>query len=110
LTGGDPSAIISPMPRYVIERSYTVEESQVPVVATRSKRIAHDEFPKIVWEHSHVVIDSNGVPKSFCVYEAPNEEMVREHAERLGDHSVEAIYEIAGDVTPDDFPLTTGPI
>ncbi len=31
--------------------------------------------------------------------------MVRRHAEQLGDHSVAAIYEIAGDVTPDDFPL-----
>jgi Nickel responsive protein SCO4226-like len=98
------------MPRYVIERTYTVEESAVPVVATRSKRIVHDHYPEIVWEHSHVVIDRDGTPKSFCIYTAPNEEIVREHAERLGDHSVDAIYEIAGDVTPDDFPLTTGPI
>jgi hypothetical protein len=93
------------MPRYVIERTYTVEEEQVPVVATRSKRLAQDHYPQIIWEHSHVVIDSDGTPKSFCVYDAPNEEMVREHAERLGDHSVERVYEIAGDVTPDDFPL-----
>ena len=93
------------MPRYVIERTYTVEEEQVPVVATRSKRLAQDHYPQIIWEHSHVVIDSDGTPKSFCVYDAPNEEMVREHAERLGDHSVDRVYEIAGDVTPDDFPL-----
>ena len=93
------------MPRFVIERTYTVEEAEVPVVATRSKRLARDEFPQIVWEHSHVVIDSDGTPKSFCVYDAPTEEMVREHANALGDHTVIAIYEIAGDVTPDDFPL-----
>ena len=93
------------MPRYVIERTYTVDEEQVPVVATRSKRIARDHYPQIIWEHSHVVIDSDGTPKSFCVYDAPNEEIVREHAERLGDHSVDRVYEIAGDVTPDDFPL-----
>ena len=93
------------MPRYVIERSYTVEEAEVPVVATRSKRIAQDSYPEIVWEHSHVVVDENGAPKSFCVYAAPTEEMVRRHAEELGDHKVVAIYEIAGDVTPDDFPL-----
>ena len=49
------------------------------------------------------------MPKSFCIYEAPNEEMVREHANRLGDHFVETIYEIAGDVTPADFPLTEAP-
>ena len=93
------------MPRYVIERSYSVEEAEVPVVATRSKRIARDDYPQIVWEHSHVVLDQDGVPKSFCVYDAPSEDVIRRHAEQLGDHSIVAIYEIAGDVTPDDFPL-----
>ena len=94
----------------MIERSYTVEEAQLPKVATRSKRLARDEFPQIVWEHSHVVIDSDGTPKSFCVYDAPSEEIVRAHAEMLGDHSIVALYEIAGDVTPDDFPLTPEPV
>jgi hypothetical protein len=93
------------VPRYVIERSYTVEEAEVPVVATRSKRVARDEFPEIVWEHSHVVLDGDGRPKSFCIYSAPDEDMIRRHAELMGDHSIVAIYEIAGDVTPDDFPL-----
>jgi hypothetical protein len=93
------------MPRYIIERSYTVDESEVPKVATRSKRLGRDHYPEIVWEHSHVVLDGDGRPKSFCVYEAPSEQLVRDHADRLGDHSIVAIYEIAGDVTPDDFPL-----
>ena len=93
------------MPRYVIARTYSVDMDDVPTVATRSKRIGLEQFPEITWEHSHVVVDSDGTPKSFCVYEAPNEEIVREHASRFGDHSVDAVYEIAGDVTPDDFPL-----
>jgi hypothetical protein len=93
------------MPRFVIERSYTVEEPEVPVVATRSKRIARDSYPEIVWEHSHVVLDHEGIPKSFCIYAAPSEAMVLQHADDLGDHTIVAIYEIAGDVTPDDFPL-----
>ncbi len=93
------------MPRYVVERTYTVDMDTLPVVATRSKQLGRDEFPKIVWEHSHVVMDAEGTPKTFCVYDAPSEEVVREHAARLGDHSIVAIYEIAGDVTPDDFPL-----
>ena len=96
------------MPRFVIERAYTVDEADVPVVATRSKRLARDHYPEITWEHSHVVIDGDGMPKSFCVYAAPTEAIVRDHAERLGDHSVVAVYEIAGDVTPDDFPLDDG--
>jgi len=97
------------MPRYLIERTYTVDMDTVPTVATRSKAIRHYHFPEIVWEHSHVVLDSEGAPKSFCIYSAPTEEMVRAHALRLGDHVVEVIYEIAGDVTPDDFPLTEDP-
>jgi hypothetical protein len=97
------------MPRYLIERTYTVDMDKLPTVATRSKAIGHHRFPEIVWEHSHVVVDNDGTPKSFCIYEAPNEEMVIEHSNRLGDHFVETIYEIAGDVTPDDFPLTDDP-
>ena len=91
--------------RFVIERAYTVDESEVPVVATRSKRIARDSYPEIVWEHSHVVLDQDGTPKSFCIYSAPSADVVRNHADELGDHTIVAIYEIAGDVTPDDFPL-----
>jgi Protein of unknown function (DUF4242) len=97
------------MPRYLIERVYSVEMDQVPTVATRSKALRHYHYPEIVWEHSHVVLDGDGTPKSFCVYSAPSAEMVREHASRLGDHTVASIYEIAGDVTPDDFPLTEDP-
>jgi Protein of unknown function (DUF4242) len=97
------------MPRYLIERTYTVDADTVPTVATRSKSIAHHRYPQIVWEHSHVVITPDGTPKSYCVYEAPNEEMVREHAMRLGDHFIGTVYEIAGDVTPDDFPLIEDP-
>ncbi|HLG09520.1 MAG TPA: nickel-binding protein [Gaiellaceae bacterium] len=97
------------MPRYLIERTYTVDMDKVPTVATRSKAIAHHRFPEIVWEHSHVVLDKDGTPKSFCIYAAPSEEVVREHSKSLGEHVVEVIYEIAGDVTPDDFPLTDDP-
>ena len=98
------------MPRYLIERTYTVDMDAVPAAATRSKAIGHYHYPEIVWEHSHVVVGTDGVPKSFCIYEAPNEEMVREHASRLGDHVVTTIYEVAGDVSPADFPLTEDPV
>lgn len=97
------------MPRYLIERTYTVDMDSVPAAATRSKAIGHYHYPEIVWEHSHVVLDSDGTPKSFCIYDAPSEELVREHAQRMGDHTIEKIFEIAGDVTPDDFPLTEDP-
>jgi hypothetical protein len=35
--------------------------------------------------------------------------MVREHSQLLGDHFIQEIYEIAGDVSPADFPLTDDP-
>ena len=38
-----------------------------------------------------------------------SEEVVREHSRQLGDHFVETIWEIAGDVSPADFPLTDAP-
>ena len=97
------------MPRYLVERTYTVDMDELPTVATRSKAIVHHRYPEIVWEHSHVVVGTDGTPKSFCVYDAPNVEVVREHAQMLGDHSLNEIYEIAGDVSPNDFPLIDDP-
>lgn len=93
------------MPRYLIERTYDVQEDGMPAVGERSKRIAVEHFPAIVWEHSHVVVDRQGRMKSFCVYGAPDEEIIRQHAEMLGAHVVDEIYEIGGDISPDDFPL-----
>ena len=92
------------MPRYVIERVYDeAVHDDMGSVGARSKSIALAEFPDITWEHSHIVSDESDI-KSFCVYEAPNQERLREHGERLGSHYITHIYEIAGDVTPGDFP------
>jgi hypothetical protein len=92
------------MARYVIERVYDEEvHDDMENVGARSKRIAVEHFPDLSWEHSHVVSDETGI-KSFCVYEAPNRDRVREHADQLGFHQVVHIYEIAADVTPGDFP------
>jgi hypothetical protein len=92
------------MPRYLIHRKFSVTESEMPEVGRRSKQVATDLFPKIVWEHSHVVINDDGMAWTFCVYEAPDIETVREHAIALGQHEY-WIHEIVGDVTPADFPL-----
>jgi hypothetical protein len=92
------------MPRYLIVRSFDVTEEQMPPVGRRSRELTETEFPEITWEHSHVVVDDEGLVHTYCVYEAPNEEMVREHSTRLGRHTLDALNEIAGDVTPADFP------
>ena len=97
------------MPRYLIVRSFSVPEGEMPRVGSRSRTLIENKFKDIVWEHSHVVVDSEGKVKTYCVYRAPNEEAVREHSIALGDHEVDTMYEIAGDVTPADFPLETQP-
>jgi hypothetical protein len=73
-------------------------------IGRRSRQGIENSFPEITWEHSHVTIDDDGLVRTFCVYAAPDEDTVRNHAEHLGHHQVESIHEIAGDVTPADFP------
>jgi hypothetical protein len=97
------------MPRYLIERKFSVPEGEMPRVGSRSRRLITEEFKDVVWEHSHVVVDVDGNVKTYCVYSAPNEETVRAHSEALGEHEVNTIFEIAGDVTPEDFPLDSQP-
>lgn len=92
------------MPRFLILRSFAVEAEEMPRVGRRSRQLVEQNFPAITWEHSHVVVDDAGGVRTYCVYGAPSEEMVREHAAMLGEHTVDEIHEIAGDVTPDDFP------
>jgi hypothetical protein len=91
--------------RFVVERTYTVGLADMPAVGKRSREVRNAGYPEITWEHSHVVVDDDGNVKSFCIYEAPSVEIVRAHADELGWHTVNSIYEIAGDVTPEDFPL-----
>ncbi len=93
------------MARYLIVRQFDVTEEEMPAVGRRSRRLRDEQFPEITWEHSHVAIDDDGRVKTFCVYEAPSEQIVLSHADQLGMHSVLSIHEIAGDVTPEDFPL-----
>jgi hypothetical protein len=92
------------MPRYMIVRSFDVTEPEMQLVGRRSRELTEDEFPEITWEHSHVVVDDEGKVRTYCVYDAPSSDAVREHASRLGKHQIDLLEEIAGDVTPADFP------
>jgi hypothetical protein len=92
------------MPRYLIERVFgEVEEEAMQNIGLRMKRVAEHEFPDITWEHSHVVSDESGI-KTYCVYEAPSEERLRQAGEAVGGHTITRIYEVPADVTPADFP------
>jgi hypothetical protein len=90
------------MPRYVIERFFDrITDDDMLAATVRSDRIALERFPEITWEHSHVVVDDDGAIKTYCVYDAPSEQMVREHAEAFGAHEIFNVFEIADDVTPE---------
>jgi Protein of unknown function (DUF4242) len=88
----------------MIVRTFDVVEEEMPGVGRRSRELVDNEFPEIIWEHSHIVVDETGKVRSFCVYDAPDIDMVRAHSSRLGRHEIDSIDEIAGDVTPADFP------
>jgi Nickel responsive protein SCO4226-like len=92
------------VPRYLIIRTFEVGEDQMPFVGRRSRGLTESEHPEITWEHSHVVVDDEGIVHTYCVYGAPNEDAVLEHGRKLGQHTIDGLFEIAGDVTPADFP------
>lgn len=71
------------MPKFVIEREIpgagSLSEDELRDISLTSLRTLHDMGPKIQWLHSYVTED-----KVYCVYLAPDEETVREHARRAG--------------------------
>lgn len=92
------------MPRYLIERIFgQAEQDEMNGIGQRMKRVNAEQFPDITWEHSHVVSDETGI-KTYCVYEAPNRERLFEAGDAVGHHTISRIYDLAGDVSPADFP------
>jgi hypothetical protein len=71
------------MPQYVIERTLpgagTLNAEQLKGIAQKSNGVLAELGPSIRWEHSYVTGD-----KIYCVYDAPDENAVRQHAERGG--------------------------
>jgi Nickel responsive protein SCO4226-like len=93
------------VPRYLVERRFTVTEDAMPAVGRKSRTVLRDEVTNVTWELSHVVVGEDGLVTTFCIYVAPNEDDVLRHSRLLGEHHIASLYEIAGDVTPNDFPL-----
>jgi hypothetical protein len=92
------------MPRYLVQRNFgDIDDEHLELRARKSKELTETEFVQIIWEHSHVVASPDGAVRTFCVYRAPDEEIVRQHADAMGGHQIELIYEIGGDVAPSDF-------
>ncbi|MCA0298047.1 DUF4242 domain-containing protein [Pseudoxanthomonas sp. F11] len=86
------------MPRYLIERDIQGAGLMTPAelrsVSQTSCRVLDDLGPQIQWEHSYVTDD-----RIYCVYRAPNEDIVLEHARR-GGFPVDRISVVAQVIDP----------
>ena len=71
------------MPKYVIERELPgagkLGTDELRDIAQKSNRVIADLGPEIRWLTTYVTDD-----KLYCVYIAPNEAIVREHARQCG--------------------------
>jgi hypothetical protein len=71
------------MPKYVIERELPgagqLTPQQLQAISQKSCGVLRKLGPEIQWVHSYVTQD-----KIYCIYNAPNEQLIREHASQGG--------------------------
>jgi hypothetical protein len=71
------------MPQYVIERELpgagSLSHDQLHAISQASCAVLHNLGPDIQWVHSYVTND-----KIYCIYRAPSEHLIRQHAAQGG--------------------------
>jgi hypothetical protein len=71
------------MPKYVIERDIpglgNLSDAELQAVSRKSRDVLCALGPEIQWLSSYVTGD-----KLYCIYIAPNEDMIRQHAKQGG--------------------------
>ena len=88
------------MPKYVIEREIPgagkLSAEQLKAISQTSCGVLNKVGPQIQWVHSYVTGD-----KIYCIYNAPNEALVREHAKQGGfpANSVSQVFAIIDPTT-----------
>lgn len=86
------------MKTYVIERNVpgagNLTAEELKAISQTSCGVLKNMGDGIVWDHSYVVGD-----KIFCIYQAQNEELVREHGAK-GGFPVDAVYEVKNIISP----------
>ncbi len=86
------------MPKYVIERNLTgagnLSQEELQAISQKSCGVLEKLGPQIQWVQSFVTAD-----KIYCVYIAPNEEMVREHA-KMGELPISTVNEVMNVIDP----------
>ena len=86
------------MPKYLIERQIPgagqLTPEQLRVISQKSCGVLGELGPDIQWQHSYVTGDS-----IHCVYIAPSEDLVREHASK-GGFPVNSVMRVATVIDP----------
>ncbi len=86
------------MPKYVIERELPgagkLSAQELHSISQKSCDVLRGMGPQIQWLHSYVTDD-----KIYCVYIAPNEALIREHAQK-GGFPVNRVSEIKTVIDP----------
>lgn len=86
------------MPKYVIEREIPgagkLTAVELKGISEASCNVLRKMGSEIQWLHSYVAEN-----KIYCVYVAPNEEMVREHA-RLGGFPANSVSRVSTIIDP----------
>ncbi len=86
------------MPKYVIERDLPgagkLSPEELKVISQKSCDVLINLGPKINWVQSFVTDD-----KIYCIYVAPNEEMIRDHAQQ-GGFPVNRVSEVRSVIDP----------
>jgi hypothetical protein len=88
------------MPRFVIERTLPgagkLSDRDLKALSIKSRGVLYEMGPEINWVESFVTDD-----KIYCVYVAPDAEVIREHARRGGfpADSVSEVHAIIGPTT-----------
>lgn len=71
------------MPKYIIERELPgasqLTSSELNSISKKSCEVLNHLGPQIQWKHSYIAGD-----KIYCIYIAPNKEMIYEHAKQGG--------------------------
>jgi hypothetical protein len=71
------------MPKFVIEREVpgagSLSDAEIKEISRKSMKALRELGPEIQWLQSYVTGD-----KVYCVYLAPDEVTIREHAKRAG--------------------------
>lgn len=94
------------MDTFVIRRRQAWKDGeQLKATAAVSTKVGNEEMPtRVRWIRSYVVKEADGTLGTVCIYQATDEESIREHARRVG-MPADEISPVADTVIVRDDPL-----